>query len=152
MILIKISTLKYDQKFDQNYHIYILHYSGLLETEFETKRILTFQFRFEVETKSILKFPSRIPTGRKIPSGQSVSADSLIKINLIIKLITKKKMIKKYALIVINKNTQNIKWKKNSEILKIVDEKNFNFQIVHNVDKNFKKLNSNARMLKIKKL
>ena len=83
MILIKISTLKYDQKFDQNCHIYISHYPRLLETEFKTKRILTFQFGSEIETKLILKFPSRILTERKISSKQPVSANSLIMNNAI---------------------------------------------------------------------
>ena len=73
-------NIKYDQKFDQNYHIYLSHYSGLPETEFGTERVLNIQSRPEIETGSILKFSSRIPTGREIPSGLPVPADSLIKL------------------------------------------------------------------------
>ena len=77
MIRIKILTLNMIKNLIKNYHIYLSHYSRLPETGLGTRQVLNIQSRPEVETRSILKFPSRIPTEREIPSGLPVPADSL---------------------------------------------------------------------------
>ena len=73
-----------------------------------------------------------------------------VKINFAIKQIADEEVAKKYTSTMINKNMQNIKWARNSDALKIAKKRNFNFKIVHNVSKNFKKLNPDVKMLKIK--
>ena len=73
-----------------------------------------------------------------------------VKINFAIKQIADEEMTKKYTSTVINKNMQSIRWEENFETLKTAEEECFNLKIVHNASKSFKKLNSDARVLRAK--
>ena len=69
--LIKIITYIY------HIYFYINETTGLPKTDLCTKRNINYRFRFVFETKFIIKFPFRVPAGRKIPSGLPVPTDSL---------------------------------------------------------------------------
>ena len=70
-----------------------------------------------------------------------------IKINFALKATIDEEVAKEYHPVVINRNMQDIKFERNFEALKIVDEASFTLLTMHNVSRSFKKINPDQRLI-----